>query len=243
MKLMGPTQAQAESRSQRALQGARIRENSDALSSIQQRIAQSESDFQKMLESQQERWAQEEKDHEEEIQSRNEEIDKLEGERVRILNEKLKLAATPTQRKEYEGLIAAGRKVIEEYENKKEAVAAIEAQYDKKMEWISEERQRLSDMENGLQERTMSVEVREAGVRSGTKELSESFERLRIEQGGLEKQIHDMNRDFDLRRFSLNDREKELDAREEHLDEREQRIIVLEAMYNSPINESPIRHG
>lgn len=237
MRLLTPSQAQAESRNERVRIASRDREAADLLAMKHKQLAEAEADFQQTLASQRARWALEEKEHSDDIERRHREI--------AILEEKKRDALMPIEelRRQLESSLEASLKVRAEYERKQHECDQLEEVLTTRIDdaqTVKDEAQNLSEM---LRRRSEGIELQEEQTRTGARFLSEEIERFRVMKAKFES-------DCSLREISLQGEEQKirsqqfaLEVRENSLLERERQVEILEIMNSSPINQSPVKHG
>ena len=234
---MSPTVAQAESRSQRALQSARDKDLSDVVSQKRITLATTEEAFQKMLASQQARWAKEEQDHFDDVEQRKAEIAVLEEKRLKAL------MPVEDQKREYEALITAGKKVIEEYKEKQQECDRTQEIFEVRFDEVEDQRQKNAQEANRLHAKQLGIETQAAEVSRNAKEVSSGLETLRKDRILFDHSAKEKEDYLQARKVELDQRDQAQNERAEKLEARENRVRVLEIMYNSPVNQTPIHHG
>lgn len=235
MRLLTPTMAQAETRSQRVLQASREKELNDAVALKRKEMAELEAEFQKLLFSQRERWAQEEQRHEESVSLRKQEIEDLEEKRLRVI------MPVKNQREEYDKLIQAGKNVIIEYKQKQQIIDRTQEILEVRLDETDEYQLSLKKKEELLSVREKGIEMQEKMSKQNAAFVSESMNDLHLMKIQMDARDLKHTQSLNTREKALQLVTESLELKEKKLEERENRIKVLEIMYDSPINRSPVR--
>ncbi len=149
---------------------------------------------------------------------------------------------TKDQKKQYAKLIAAGKRVIDEYTKKQDECDRVQTILEECLGAVDDDRICLARISDELDSRKRGIEIQEEQTKMNARLLSEGFEKFRKERSEFDVASARRSAQLDERAHELFIREQGLEEETKLLEAREHRIVVLEAMYSSPINQSPI-HG